>query len=182
MSISKPALLTADHDVSQFTCQHSALTEWLQNRALENNAQRGSRTHVVCDDLRVVGFYALAAGSIEHANAPKPLTRNMPKPIPAIILGRLAVDTEYQGQGVGAGLLQDAIYRALNAANDIGARILLCHAIDEAARTFYLKYSFIQSPVEELTVMLDLGKVRPLLQQAQEVASSSTSEQAQEQP
>jgi hypothetical protein len=129
--LSSPALLTADHDVSQFTCQHSSLTEWLQKRALENNAQRGSRTHVVCDDTRVVGFYALAAGS---------------------------------------GLLQNAIYRALNAANDVGARILLCHAIDEAARKFYLKYSFIQSPVEELTVMLDLSKVRPLLQQAQEVA------------
>ena len=101
----------------------------------------------------------------------------MPKPLPAIILGRLAVDTEYQGQGVGAGLLQDATYRALNAANDIGARILLCHAIDGAARKFYLKYGFIQSPVEELTVMLDLGKIHPLLQKAQEVASSSTNKQ-----
>ena len=178
MPISRPALLTADHDVSQFTCQHSALTEWLQKRALENNAQRGSRTHVVCDGARVVGFYALAAGSVEHAKTPKPLTRNMPKPLPAIILGRLAVDTGYQGQGIGAGLLQDAIYRALNAANAIGERILLCHAIDEAARKFYLKYSFIQSPVEELTVMLDLNKVHPLLLRAQEVALSSTNKKS----
>jgi GNAT superfamily N-acetyltransferase len=137
----------------------------LQKRALANNAQRESRTHVVCDGLRVVGYYALAAGSLEHATAAKPLTRNMPKPIPAIILGRLAVDTHYQGGGIGAGLLQDAIYRALKAAHDVGARILLCHAIDEAARKFYLKYSFIQSPVEDLTVMLDLSKVAPLLQQ-----------------
>jgi len=110
-----------------------------------------------------VGFYALAAGSVEHATAAKPLKRNMPKPIPAIILGRLAVDSEYQGQGIGAGLLQDAIYRALNVAQDIGARILLCHAIDENARKFYLKHGFLESPVEDLTVMLDLAKVPPLL-------------------
>ena len=73
------------------------------------------------------------------------------------------MDAQYQGQGIGAGLLQDAIYRALNAAQDIGARILLCHAIDEDARKFYLKHSFLQSPVEDLTVMLDLAKVPPLL-------------------
>lgn len=89
----------------------------------------------------------------------------MPKPIPAIVLGRLAVDMTYQGHGIGAGLLQDAIFRSLRAGQEVGARILLCHAIDEAARNFYLKYSFIQSPVEELTVMLDLSKVEPLLQQ-----------------
>ena len=121
MPISAPALLTADHDVSQFDCQHPSLTDWLKKRALANNQQRGSRTHVVCDGVRVVGFHALAAGSVEHAASPKSLMRNMPKPIPAIILGRLAVDLHYQGQGIGAGLLQDAIFRALNAANQVAA-------------------------------------------------------------
>ena len=177
MPVSRPVLLAADHDVSQFTCQHPALTEWLQKRALENNIQRGSRTHVACDGKRVVGFYALAAGAVGHAKTPGRLKRNTPDPLPAIVLGRLAVDAAYQGQGIGAGLLQDALLRALNAANDIGARILLCHAIDEAARAFYLKYSFIQSPVEELTVMLDLNKVYPLLRQAQAPASSSREQQ-----
>ena len=163
MPISAPALLTADHDVSQFDCQHPSLTDWLKKRALANNQQRGSRTHVVCDGVRVVGFHALAAGSVEHAASPKSLTRNMPKPIPAIILGRLAVDLHYQRQGIGAGLLQDAIFRALSAANQVAARVLLCHAIDDEARTFYLKHGFVQSPVEDMTVMLDLSKVPPLL-------------------
>ena len=167
MAVSAPALLTADHDVSQFVCQHAALTQWLQDRALENNAQRGSRTHVVCDGPRVVGFYALAAGSVEHAKAPKALTRNMPKPLPAIILARLAVDTAYQGLGIGGGLLQDAVFRALSAANEIGARILLCHAIDPPARSFYVKHGFLQSPFEELMVMLDLNKVHALLRREQ---------------
>lgn len=163
MPISAPALLTADHDLSQFDCQHPSLTDWLKKRALANNQQRGSRTHVVCDGARVVGFYALAAGSIEHATSPKSLTRNMPNPIPAIVLGRLAVDTLYQGQGIGAGLLQDAIFRSLSAADQVAARVLLSHAIDGEARAFYVRHGFLQSPVENLMVMLDLSKLSSLL-------------------
>ena len=79
---------------------------------------------------------------MQHENAPKAVTRNMPKPIPAIVLGRLAVDADHQGHGIGAGLLQDAIFRALSAANDIAARVLLCHAIDDAARAFYIGTDF----------------------------------------
>ena len=87
----------------------------------------------------------------------------MPKPIPAIVLGRLAVDAQYQGQGIGGGLLQDAILRALSAANQVAVRVLLCHAIDDNAREFYLRHGFLQSPVEDLTVMLDLSKVVALI-------------------
>jgi GNAT superfamily N-acetyltransferase len=163
MPISAPARLSAEHDTSRFRCQHDSLTLWLQKHALTNNGKRASRTHVVCDGARVVGFYALAAGSVQHEHAPKSVTRNMPKPIPAIILGRLAVDADHQGQGVGAGLLQDAVFRALNAASDIAARVLLCHAIDDAARSFYIHHGFPQSPVDELTVMLDLAKAAALI-------------------
>ena len=163
MSITAPALLTAEHDTTHFNCAHESLTQWLQKHALANNEKRGSRTHVVCDGTRVFGFYALAAGSVQHENSPKSLTRNMPKPIPAIVLGRLAVDVAYQGRGIGAGLLQDAVFRSLNAAQDIAARVLLCHAIDDAARRFYIGHGFLSSPVEDLTVMLDLSKVAALL-------------------
>jgi len=161
--LSAPVLLTDAHDSSRFFCQHHALNEWLKERALANNAQRGSRTQVVCDGTRVVGFYALAAGSVEHAATPKALTRNMPRPIPAIILARLAVDLDYQGRGIGAGLLQDAIFRSLKAAEEIGARVLLCHAIDPEARNFYLKFGFVRSPLDDLTLMLDLSKVARLV-------------------
>ena len=163
MPVSAPALLSADHATSQFRCRHESLTLWLQKHALTNNGKRGSRTHVVCDGARVVGFYALAAGSVQHELVPKAVTRNMPKPIPAIVLGRLAVDADHQGTGIGAGLLQDAILRSLNAANDIAARVLLCHAIDDAARAFYIRHGFLPSPAEELTVMLDLAKAAALV-------------------
>lgn len=158
-----PVAITATHDVSQFVSRHADLADWLKRRALANDKARGSRTFVVCDGVRVVGYYALAAGSIEHAAAPKPVTRNMPRPVPAIVLGRLAVDEAYQGQGIGAGLLQDATLRSLAASEAIGARVLLCHAIDEAARAFYLRHGFMQSPFEELTVMLDLARVSMLI-------------------
>ncbi len=163
MPITAPALLSAQHDTSQFRCQHDSLTLWLQKHALTNNDRRGSRTHVVCEGARAIGFYALAAGSVLHEHAPKSVTRNMPKPVPAIVLGRLAVDVDFQGQGIGAGLLQDAVFRALNAANDIAARVLLCHAIDDDARGFYVRHGFLQSPVEDLTTMLDLAKAAALI-------------------
>jgi len=164
MALSAPTLLTSNHDTSQFKCQHEALSDWLRKHALGNNDRRGSRTYVVCEGTRVVGFYTLAAGSVEHEKAPGSVRRNMPNPIPAIVLGRLAVDVEYQGEGIGSGLLQDATFRALNAADEIGARVLLCHAFDDDARTFYLERGFLQSPIENLTVMLDLSKVLPLLE------------------
>jgi len=154
-----PVAISAAHDVSRFVSRHADLTDWLKRRALANEKAHGSRTFVVCEGMRVVGYYALAAGSIEHAVATKPVTRNMPRPIPAVVLGRLAVDESHQGQGIGAGLLQDATLRSLVAAQAIGARVLLCHAIDEAARAFYLHHGFAPSPFDELTVMLDLAKV-----------------------
>jgi GNAT superfamily N-acetyltransferase len=161
-SFTAPAPLTAEHEVAAFLCRHADLVDWLQRRALANEQAQASRTYVVCERHRVVGYYALAAGSVELRTAPGSVRRNMPAPIPAVVLGRLAVDDRYQGRGLGAGLLQDAVLRSLNAAQVIGARVLLCHAIDEAARRFYLHHGFRQSPVAPLAMMLDLSKVPAL--------------------
>ncbi|WP_345776262.1 GNAT family N-acetyltransferase [Luteimonas salinisoli] len=116
-----------------------------------------SRCFVVCDgQQRVVGYYALAAGALSHEAAPGRIRRNMPDPIRVIVLGRLAVHVDWLGQGVGQGLLKDAVQRALQACEQVGARALLCHAIDEAAKAFYLKHGFMQSPIHVMTVMLPL--------------------------
>lgn len=104
----------------------------------------------------VIGFYALAPGALKLAVAPGAIRRNMPDPIPVIVLGRLAVHGNWEGKGIGRGLLKDAISRAMQAASSIGGRALLCHAIDEDAKSFYLKHGFKESPVEPLTVMLSL--------------------------
>ncbi len=152
-----PSPLTADHDTAAFQCVHGALNTWLQKRALANSVTGASRTFVVATtDRQVVGYYALAAGSISAASAPGRFRRNMPDPLPLIVLGRLAVDSAWAGRGIGAGLLKDAVLRSLQASELIGVRALLCHAIDNQAKAFYLKHGFVESPADPLTVMLGL--------------------------
>lgn len=155
--LTKPALLTAEHDCSAFVCRHPSLAEWLQQRALANQGGGSSRTYVVCTGpAQVIGYYALAPGALLPSAAPGSIRRNQPNPIPVIVLGRLAVDVKWAGVGVGTGLLKDAVLRAIKAAEIIGGRALLCHAIDEEAKRWYLKHGFVASPVEPLTMMLSL--------------------------
>lgn len=163
MALAGPVPLSPQHDCSAFDCGHAALAEWLRRRARSNEAARGSRCFVVCEGKRVVGFYTLAAGSVRRAAAPGAVRRNMPDPVPAIVLGRLAVDRAWQGRGLGADLLQDAVLRAVRASHEIGARVLLCHAVDERARRFYLRHGFAESTFDPLVVMLDLKRAESVL-------------------
>lgn len=87
----------------------------------------------------------------------------MPDPVPAIVLGRLAVDRAWQGHGLGADLLHDAVLRTLRAAREIGARVLLCHAIDAGTQRFYLHHGFVESTFDPLVVMLDLKQAEAML-------------------
>ena len=112
---------------------------------------------MVCDEQQhVVGYYALAAGAVSHEDAPGRIRRNMPDPVPVIVLGRLAVHMDRAGQGIGQGLLKDAVMRTLQTCEQVGVRALLCHAFDESAKAFYLKHGFIESPIHAMTVMLPL--------------------------
>lgn len=156
MKPGSPEPLRSFHAVDDFQNHHASLVEWLQSRALSNEDAQASRTFVVCVDRNVVGYYALAAGAILPTAVPGILRRNMPSPIPAIILARMAVDTRYQGLGLGKDLLRDAIARCLLTAGSIGARVLLSHAVDLRARDFYLASGFMPSTTDELTVLLDL--------------------------
>ncbi len=154
-----PVPITAEHDTSLFTCRHDSLNLWLRRRALSNASSGATRTYVVCAESdRVVGYYALAAGSLDVESAPSRLRRNMPDPLPVVVLGRLAVDDTWSGRGVGGGLLKDAVLRSLQAADLIGACALMCHAIDADAKAFYAKHGFVESPTQELTMMLGLRR------------------------
>lgn len=156
-TIGPPTPLTEAHDTSAFTCRHDSLSTWLRKRALANAVSGASRTYVVSDEQsRVVGYYALAAGSVVSAAAPGRLRRNMPDPLPVIVLGRLAVHTDLSGRGIGSGLLRDAVLRSIQAAELIGVRALLCHAIDHEAKAFYLKHGFSESPTDPLVVLVGL--------------------------
>ena len=154
-----PVPITAEHDTLLFNCRHDSLNQWLRRRALANASSGATRTYVVCaENHRVVGYYALAAGSLDVESAPARLRRNMPNPLPVVVLGRLAVDDTWSGRGVGGGLLKDAVLRSLQAAELIGACALMCHAIDADAKAFYARHGFVESPTQELTMMLGLRR------------------------
>ena len=156
--LSAPQPLKEIHRLDEFQCGEPVLDDWLRRRALANQLSRFSRTFVVADpDRRVVGYYALAAGSVVRQAAIGTLKRNAPDPIPVAVLGRLAVDSRAQGIQLGGSLLQDAVVRTLNAAADVGIRALIAHALHEKARQFYEHYGFVASPVDGLTMMLPLG-------------------------
>ncbi len=151
-----PVPLTRDHQISGFDCLVGLINEWLIRRALKNDYSGGSRTYVVCDGNQVVGYYAIAAGSIGRGDAPGRIRRNMPNPIPALVLGRLAVDRRYQGSGIGQGLLKDALARSINVSEQVGARVLIVHTLNEKAGAFYLRHGFEISLQITNTLLLPL--------------------------
>lgn len=157
LSYSRPQLLLTTHRLDTFACADSSLENWLRHRAWKNHAWGGSRVFVVLTHAGdIAGYYALAAGSVSRATSPGRIRRNMPEPIPVAVLGRLAVHRDHTGVGLGAGMLKDAVLRVRELSEKLGIRALLCHAINEEARRFYLHHGFLESPIEPMTVMLPL--------------------------
>ena len=154
--LSAPALLGEAHDLDLFQSGNETLDSWLHRRARANQVSGASRTYVVADDQRVVGCYCLASGAIDLDDAPGPIRHNRPNPIPMAVLGRLAIDRNWQGKGLGAALLQDAVLRTSQAAAIMGIRGLLVHAISEEAKAFYEHYGFAASPSNPMTLVLSL--------------------------
>jgi len=127
---------------ADFDCGYPDLNTYLSRRAWYNHTHGASRCYVAATPDRVLGYYALAAGEVTRQDLPGAVRRNMPDPIPAVVLTRLAIDQACQGQGLGAGLLKDALARAEAASGIIGARVLIVHAIDDTARGFYRHFDF----------------------------------------
>ena len=161
LNLLAPQPLTAVHRVNDFACGESSLDEWLKRRALNNQQSGASRTFVVVDEAnQVLGYYALAAGAVAHQLATGAVRRNMPDPVPVLVLGRLAVDSRAQGIQLGAGMLQDAVSRAMTVSQNTGVRALLVQALNEQARGFYQHYGFVPSPHNPMTLMLCLNSLR----------------------
>ena len=157
LRLGAPQPLTARHLLDTFGCGEPSLDEWLKRRALANQLGGASRTFVVADvEDRVVGYYSLAAGAVSRNLATGSVRRNMPDPVPVLVLARLAVERHAQGMQLGAALLQDAVNRAVSVSQNAGVRALLVHALDDKAKQFYLHYGFVESPLHPLTLMLPL--------------------------
>ena len=162
-ALSAPAPLAADHELEQFNSGTPPLDEWLKRRARQNEAGGASRTYVIAEGRRVIGYYSLAAGSVLHATATGRVRRNMPDPVPAALLGRLAIDQRWQGRGLGSALLRDAVLRVIGAAGTIGVRTLLVHAISEEAKVFYERQGFRPSAIEPMTLMVTIEEAQRML-------------------
>ena len=161
LPLSPPEPLTAAHRLDDFACGEAELDHWLKRRALANQASGASRTFVVTNhDGRVCGYYAIAAGAVSHPLATTRVRRNMPAPVPVMVLARLAVDHAMHGQRLGAALLQDAVNRAVAVAGNAGVRALLVHALHERAKQFYEHYGFQPSPLHSMTLLLRLGGMK----------------------
>jgi GNAT superfamily N-acetyltransferase len=158
-----PEPITASHRLDDFDSGEASLDAWLRQRALRNQASGASRCFVIEDGGSVVGYYTLTAGSISHATAPKAMRRNMPDPLPVLLLGRLAIDRRHQNQGLAQALLRDALLRAVSVAHDTGVFAILLHALSEPAKRFYLSRGFVDSPLQPMTLMMTLQTVRTIL-------------------
>ena len=158
LQLSAPKPLAATHLLDGFANGEASLDEWLKRRALANQLSGASRTFVVTDqDGRVFGYYAMAAGAVSHQIATSGVRRNMPDPIPVMVLARLAIDDRAQGIKLGAALLQDAVNRAVAVSQNAGVRALLVHALHDRAKQFYEHYGFQESPQHPMTLMLRLN-------------------------
>ena len=163
--ISVPQPLREHHRLTDFDSGEPSLDEWLKRRAAKNQANGSSRTYVVCEGETVIGYYCMAAGAIGHAEAPSTMKRNRPDPVPVLVLGRLAIHKDHHQTGIGTALLNDAIQRAIQAAEIAGVTALLVHAISEQARRFYRSRGFIESPVKPMTLCLMLATVDQALRE-----------------
>ena len=165
MGITAPELLNDEHALSLFSCSNQALDVWLVKKAIMSQKKNNAKVYVVTDSVteQVVGYYAIAMGSVQRDHAISALRRNSPNPIPMVVLARLAVHKEYHGKGIGVGLLKDCVRRSAHAMNVVGGAGVLVHAIDETAKRFYSKFGFSESTFDPMTLMArikDIEKVK----------------------
>jgi GNAT superfamily N-acetyltransferase len=160
LTLTPPEPIAEHHETNEFQSGEDSLDIWLKRRARSNQVSGASRTFVACQGNKVMGYYALAAGAVFVANASGRFKRNMPDPIPVVILARLAVDKACQGQGIGRALFRDCAQRVARAADVIGIRGVVVHALSEEARRFYIGLGFEGSPGDPNLLMVTLADLR----------------------
>ena len=159
-------LLDAQHVLDDFTCHDDELDSWLHHRALRNQKLSATRTFVACEDgsQKVIGFYGIASSEIVRTESPKSMQRNMPATIPTVTLGRLGIDHQWQGRGLGRRLVSHMIQTVLEVRQKIGTRAIITHPINDRARQFYLAVGFEELNAQHPLLFLDLRKIEQIIQ------------------
>ncbi len=163
MGIGAPQPIADSHELADFNSGVSSLDDWLRRRARGNQSSGATRTFVVAEGNRVIAYYAIASGAISISGAPGRFRRNMPDPIPVAVLARIAIDRAWQGRGLGRALFRDGAARIVHAADSLGIRGIVVHAISEQAKAFYVAIGFEPSPLDPMTLMVTLSDVRAIL-------------------
>ena len=156
----KPVPIHSELILHEFDSGNVVLNDWLRKRALNNEKIHASRTFVVCENKTVIGYYSLAVGSVYREFVTSQLRRNMPDPIPVMVLARLAIDIGWQAQGLGSRLVKDAVLKTCKASQYAGIKAILVHAIDQQAVKFYKAKGFHSSSGDERMLMLSLQEVK----------------------
>ena len=159
----RPVPLTGRHELHDFCCGIDDLDVWLRQRALPNQQTGASRTFVLCDGPRVIGYYCLSSAQLHRPLAVSKMRRNMPEQMPAILVGRLAIDRRYQGRGFGGDLVFDAVRHVVEAVEHMGIRLIMVHAISDEAVNFYKNLGFESSPVQPRTLMITMADAEAAL-------------------
>jgi GNAT superfamily N-acetyltransferase len=160
MAISGPELLTAAHDVSEFSCGKPSLDRWLQTRALSNQEKGFTAVLVVCEANGVVGYYGLAPTAVLPSTLPRSIrTGQPPDPVPCLLLGQLATDENWLGKGIGTGLLKHALQRCVTAAGLIGGRALIVNAVDIEAAGFWRRRGFMPAKDDPLVLFRSIADI-----------------------
>lgn len=167
MALSAPELLTAAHDVSEFSCGKPTLDHWLKTRALSNQQKGFTAVLVVHEAGRVVGYYGLAPTAVVPSVLPRSIrTGQPPDPVPCLLLGQLATDTGWAGRGIGIGLVKHALQRCVQAANLVGGRALMVNAVDDEASRFWKRRGFLPSKDDPLVLFRSVADIAASLAEA----------------
>ena len=167
-NLTKPERLHSDHVISEFESGNETLDHWLRHKAWHNDRSDASRTYVVCENSYVITYYCLSTGSVNRSEATSRLRRNMPDPIPVMILGRLAVDLAWQHHGIGAALLQDVLFRSIQVSEIAGVKALLVNATSDQAAEFYKKWGFAPFPLNPRTLFLSIRQAKEFIESARQ--------------
>ncbi|MBU6299625.1 MAG: GNAT family N-acetyltransferase [Alphaproteobacteria bacterium] len=166
MALSAPEPLTAEHDISQFSCGKPALDQWLKRHALSNQQKGFTAVLVVHEKGRVVGYYGLAPTAVTPSTLPRSIrTGQPPDPVPCLLLGQLATDLNWAGKGIGTGLIKHALERCLAAAELIGGRALMVNAVDEEAARFWRRRGFLPSKDDPFLLYRSIADIAASLSQ-----------------
>lgn len=153
--------LAREHAVDAFDCGSAALNHFLQRHALSSQQSNAAVTYLGLAGAAIIGFYSPVVTEVRYDDAPARLSKGLARhPVPLMLLPRLAVHRDWQGRGVGSGLLKDAMLRTLQAAGIAGIRALAVHAKDDAARAFYGRFGFMESPTDPMHLFLLIKELR----------------------